>query len=120
MAKTDRLAIRNFAQLANASLTFGDLTVLVGAQGTGKSLALQWLKVAMDGRQIVEALHAAGHPTDKPQVLIDLIFGAGMGGAWHPGATEVSWNGKRIAPKVSAELVTVRSKYSSFLPTARC
>lgn len=49
----DRLRIRNFAQIADADLALGDLTVLVGAQGTGKSLALQWLKVAMDGRRIV-------------------------------------------------------------------
>jgi hypothetical protein len=99
MATTDHLEIRNFAQLAEVELTFGDLTVLVGAQGTGKSLALEWLKAAMDGRQIVDALHAAGHPTDKPQVLVDLIFGAGMGEAWQGNATEVSFNGKKITPK---------------------
>ncbi|MBI4817863.1 MAG: hypothetical protein HY791_16505 [Deltaproteobacteria bacterium] len=34
--------------------------MLVGAQGTGKSLALQWLKAALDGRQIVDSLEAAG------------------------------------------------------------
>jgi hypothetical protein len=96
--KVDRLTIRNFAQIAEADLTFGDLTVLVGAQGTGKSLALQWLKVAMDGRQIVTALHDAGHPTEKAEVLIDLIFGAGMGEAWKSG-TEITFNRKNITPK---------------------
>jgi hypothetical protein len=98
VATTDILKIRNFAQLAEADLAFGDLTVLVGAQGTGKSLALQRLKAAMDGRQIVEALRAAGHSTDKPQVLVDLIFGAGMGEAWQPNATEILFNGKKITP----------------------
>lgn len=97
-SKADRLIIRNFAQIAEADLTFGDLTVLVGAQGTGKSLALQWLKVAMDGRQIVTALHEAGHPTEKSTVLVDLIFGAGMGEAWKPGA-DISFNRKKIAPR---------------------
>ena len=33
------LSIRNFAQIDDVSLKFGDLTVLVGAQGTGKSQA---------------------------------------------------------------------------------
>ena len=98
MTSADRLRIRNFAQIAEVDLSFGDLTVLVGAQGTGKSLALQWLKASMDGRQIVNSLHDAGHPTDKSQVLIDLIFGAGMGGAWHANSTEVAFNGKRITP----------------------
>lgn len=98
MAKTDRLKIRNFAQIAEANLEFGDLTVLVGAQGTGKSLALQWLKTAMDGKQIVSALSDAGHPTKKPDVLVDLIFGTGMGAAWKPDS-DVRFNQKRITPK---------------------
>lgn len=96
--KSDRLTIRNFAQIDEAKLLFDDLTVLVGAQGTGKSLALQWLKVAMDGKQIVSALHEAGHPTEKPEVLVDLIFGTGMGEAWNDD-TRIDLNRKRIAPK---------------------
>jgi hypothetical protein len=95
MSTTDRLTIRSFAHIAEADLRFGDLTVLVGAQGTGKSLALQWLKVAMDGRQIVGALRDAGHSTDKPEVLIDLIFGGGMGASWRQD-TEVALNGRGI------------------------
>lgn len=93
------LAIRSFAHLANLDLALGDLTVLVGPQGAGKSLALQWLKVAKDGRQIVEALKAAGHPTDRSDVLIDLIFGAGMAPAWRDGDTEVRLGTKRISAK---------------------
>jgi len=97
-SKADRLKIRNFAQIAEADLAFSDLTVLVGAQATGKSLALQWLKVAMDGRQIVKALHDAGHPTEKSDVLIDLIFGAGMGEAW-TSASEITFNHRKLTPK---------------------
>lgn len=93
-----RLSIQNFAHLANVRLDLGDLTVLVGPQGAGKSLALQWLKIAMDGRQLVEALTAAGHPTDRADALIDLIFGNGMAPAWS-GKTEVTLGRKRIAPK---------------------
>lgn len=98
-SKPLRLKIRNFAHLANVDLSFGDLTVLVGPQGAGKSLALQWLKVAMDGRQIVDALKAAGHPTDRSEVLIDLIFGAGMAPAWREGETEVALGGKKVSSK---------------------
>lgn len=97
MSTTDRLTIRNFAHIAEAQLRFADLTVLVGAQGTGKSLALQWLKVAKDGRQIVGALREAGHSTDRPEVLIDLIFGAGMGASWRQD-TEVALNARAIKP----------------------
>jgi|CXWL01.1.fsa_nt_gi energy-coupling factor transporter ATP-binding protein EcfA2 len=93
------LRVRNFAHLADLNLSLGDLTVLVGPQGAGKSLALQWLKVAMDGRQIVEALKAAGHPTERSDVLVDLVFGAGMAPAWREGETEVVLAGKRISAK---------------------
>jgi AAA domain, putative AbiEii toxin, Type IV TA system len=82
-----RLRIRNFAHIRDVSLTFGDLTVLVGAQGTGKSLALQWLKTAVDGRQIVMALRDAGQDVSKPEALVDLIFGVGMGRAWRQSTT---------------------------------
>lgn len=93
------LKVSNFAQLAAVEIRLGDLTVLVGPQGAGKSLTLQWLKAAMDGRQIVEALRAAGHPTDRPGVLIDLIFGTGMAPAWRENETVVTLGDRAVAPK---------------------
>jgi hypothetical protein len=98
MKKPDTLTLHHFAQLADVELTFGDLTVLVGAQGTGKSLALQWLKTAIDGKQIVTALRNAGHNVDRPEVLVDLIFGVGMGSGWRPD-TSVTWNRRAILPQ---------------------
>lgn len=85
-----KLQIKNFAHINNVDLSFGDLTVIVGPQGAGKSLALQWLKIALDGKQVVDALRSAGHPTDRSEVLIDLIFGAGMSKAWKTHQTSVS------------------------------
>ncbi|MCA8135685.1 ATP-binding protein [Burkholderia cepacia] len=99
-----KLSIRNFAHLSQVDLTLGDLTVLVGPQGAGKSLALQWLKAAMDGRQLVDALKAAGHPTERADVLIDLIFGTGMAPAWKEGRSEIVLNGKKISPKNLARI----------------
>ena len=95
--KAIRLTIRNFAHLEQVDLTLGDLTVLVGPQGAGKSLALQWLKVAMDGRQLVDALRAAGHPVDRSDVLIDLIFGSGMAPAWREGETKILLANKTVS-----------------------
>lgn len=92
-----RLVIRNFAHLAKASITFGDLTVLVGAQGTGKSLILEWLKTAVDGRQITSALRDNGEYDGKSDALIDLIFGGGMGGAWSADSSVV-FNRTAIRP----------------------
>jgi hypothetical protein len=87
-----RLTIKNFAQLTDVTVDFGDLTVLVGAQGTGKSLVLQWLKTAIDGKQIVSALRDAGQNVSDAEKLVDLIFGIGMGPAW-TGRTSIAFNG---------------------------
>lgn len=96
------LEIRNFAHIAQAKIELGDLTVLVGAQGTGKSLALQWLKTAIDGKQIVEALREAGQNVSKHDVLVDLIFGVGMGRAWRTD-TKILLDGKEIKPSTIAK-----------------
>ena len=98
MQNLERLTVENFAQIAKAAITLGDLTLLVGAQGTGKSLMLQWFKATLDGQEIVDALEAAGHTTKKPRVLIDLIFGAGMGEAWEQGTSAITYNGRRVSP----------------------
>ncbi|MCS5692123.1 AAA family ATPase [Cyanobium sp. FGCU-6] len=92
------LSIKNFANLQSVNLDFGDLTILVGPQGAGKSLALQWLKLGLDGRQIVEILKQSGYITDKPDVLIEHIFGEGMATAWHA-STKVQVDGINITPK---------------------
>lgn len=112
MTKVDRLTIRHFAQIEEADIHFGDLTVLVGAQASGKSLALQWLKIAMDGKQIVNALQQAGqagHPAHQADVLVDLLFGSGMGSAWGP-RTEISFNGRRLSPKTIGRIGGDREK----------
>ena len=92
---TTTLKIENFAQIKKAEIGFGDLTVLVGAQGTGKSLVLQWLKTALDGKQIVTALRDAGQQANGAE-LIDLIFGQGMGAAW-TSKSKVSINGRPVS-----------------------
>jgi hypothetical protein len=112
------LRIQNFAHLANVELTLGDLTVVVGPQGAGKSLALQWLKVAMDGKQLVDALKAAGHPTHRPEVLIDLIFGSGMASSWRDGETSVRLGDAEVELGSIAKIGT-RTEKLFFVPAHR-
>ena len=96
MSATAKLEIENFAHLSDVSIEFGDLTVLVGAQGVGKSLALQWLKTAIDGKQIVSALRDAGQNVADPDKLVDLIFGVGMGSSW-TSRTSIKFRGSTIS-----------------------
>jgi len=45
----DRLSLVNVGQMKRANVAFGDLTVLVGPQASGKSILLQFLKLLVDG-----------------------------------------------------------------------
>ena len=46
------LRIENVGQIKKAEIDFGDLTVFVGPQATGKSIALQLLKLLLDTGQV--------------------------------------------------------------------
>ncbi len=118
ISKPVELKISNFAHIRQVNLSLGDLTVFVGPQGAGKSLALQWLKVAMDGRHLVDALKAAGHPTDST-VLIDLIFGTGMARAWDDRRTKVSLGTQEIRLRTIGQIGKNKQEKLFFVPAHR-
>ena len=93
------LDLRHFAQIETAHIEFGDLTVLVGPQATGKSLILQWLKLAFDIPEIVYALKEAGHDVTTAENLLDLSFGEGMSAAWNANKTAVSLDHRPLDPR---------------------
>lgn len=92
------LEVRNFAQIERARIEFGDLTVLVGPQATGKSLMLQWFKMAIDHEEVVTALREAGHDISDPGAMLDLVFGEGMSDAWSAERTKVTLDGRLVRP----------------------
>jgi hypothetical protein len=87
--------VANFAQLGEVTVTFGDLTVLVGAQATGKSLALQLLKLVADGRVIAKTMDRYGLVFKNRRQFLARYLGEGMEDAWTD-ATAVTWNGEAI------------------------
>ena len=81
-----KLQIKNFAQIAHLDFDFGDvgdLTMIVGPQATGKSLALQWLKLACDRLVVREDLERFGFDWSNQREFIDLFFGEGMSSGYH-------------------------------------
>ncbi len=92
------LEVRNLAQIAHARIEFGDLTVLVGPQGAGKSLLLQTWKLALDQGEIVSALRAAGIALSSVSELLDAYYGEGMSTAWGAKA-RVLVNGRSLLPR---------------------
>lgn len=80
----DKLKVENFGPIGKADVTFGDLTFLVGAQASGKSLFLELLKLLVDKDAIVETLRKYNYIINKNNAsyLLDAFFGNGMAGAW--------------------------------------
>lgn len=114
------LDVSNFAQIDRATIDFGDLTVLVGPQATGKSLILQWFKMGFDASEVVSALREAGHDVKDPKSLVDLVFGEGMSSAWQGSTTRILLDGKIVDPNRWAK--TTRKSTSGkvfFIPAHR-
>lgn len=92
------LRIHRFAQIDEADIELGDLTIFVGAQATGKSLALQLFKLCADGRRVTRELADNGFSSSSTVQLIENVFGEGMAGAWGKG-TRVSLGSKALSPQ---------------------
>ncbi len=95
------LTIRRFGPIEHAALEFGDLTVLVGPQGAGKSLALQWLKLALDAEPIARSLEESGVDLRgiSASQAVDVIFGEGMAQALQSD-TQVMFDGRPVRPEI--------------------
>ncbi len=78
-----RLTLKNIGPIKSADLTFGDLTVLVGPQATGKSIALQFLKLLVDRGQVLQQLGRYGIDWEGDAgAFLDAYFGEGMRAIW--------------------------------------
>jgi len=92
-----RITLKNVGQIGSADILLGDLTVFVGQQASGKSVALQWIKLLTDTSAIKAQLLEYGTDWDgDPRQFFDLYFGEGMSGIWHDGKSEVAQDGKAV------------------------
>ena len=90
------LRLKNIGQITDANIDFGDLTVLVGPQASGKTITLQWLKLLQDTGLIQQQLDTYGldYAGQLPS-LLDVYFGEGMRSMWREGS-EVLVDGKAV------------------------
>lgn len=91
------LKLENIGQITEAKLSFGDLTVLVGPQATGKSIALQLFKLIADTGQVFSELKRYGLDWSKnlPDFL-DIYMGEGMRQLWRESQSIITWQNKKI------------------------
>lgn len=95
MRNPQRLDVRNFGPVVEASVALGDLTVFVGPQAAGKSLFLQLLKLLVDRPSIVSELRRNNifYSSSKPEEFFRIYFGEGLGQVW-TSSTKVVLNGR--------------------------
>ncbi len=97
MSRLSKLSIRNVGPLLHADIEFGDLTVLVGPQASGKSIALQWLKLLNDTGAIKAQLLDYGIDWARSeQDFLNIYFGEGMSSIWQSKKSELLWNGEPV------------------------
>ena len=96
----DNLTVENMGPITKAEIDFGDLTVLVGPQASGKSILLQTLKLQLDAQHIAKMLRLHGFAWEKTdqETFLGLYFGEGLGGLWND-QTRVRWKGQDTAVK---------------------
>jgi hypothetical protein len=86
------LTLKNIGPISDATLEFKDLTVLVGPQASGKSIALQTLKLVLDMGTVQRDLSKDGlNWRRSADDFLQLYFGTGMQEAWVSGQSKVTW-----------------------------
>ena len=92
-------SVKNLGQFADVSVDFGDLTLLVGAQGTGKSVFLQLFKLSQDQDYVKNTMNQFGQDWDKrdKSMLMEAYFGEGIRHMWH-NKSHILRDGKDAAP----------------------
>jgi hypothetical protein len=82
-AKLPHLTVSRFGPIRSADVSFGDLSVIVGPQATGKSIFLQTLKLLIDRDQIHDMFtHHNMSFGERPEAFLDAYFGRGIASGW--------------------------------------
>lgn len=88
----ENIKIKSLGPIEDANVDFGDLTLLVGPQASGKSIFIQMLKLIVDKKHIRKTLEQYNFVWSKNfDDLFDLYFGEGMHGIWTK-QTEINYN----------------------------
>ncbi len=91
------LQVERLGQIKSADVRFGDLTILVGPQATGKTIFLEMFKLLVDTGAILADLKRYGLDWDKNTAqFLDTYLGEGMHRVWGRGQSKISFKGKNV------------------------
>ena len=116
----ERIHLTSLGQISEADISFGDLTVFVGEQASGKSLFLQLVKLILDAEPIIRTLKTHGFDWHKnPAEFLYLYFGEGMEGTWSD-ATQIAVDNQEFAlAKVFARKSRRKAESVCMIPAQR-
>ena len=96
----ERIKLTSLGQIREADISFGDLTVFVGEQASGKSILLQLMKLILDAGDITETLKKHGFDWQKKSDnFLSLYFGEGMQAIWNQDETKVTVDEVDFTPR---------------------
>lgn len=75
-------SVKNFGPIKEANVTLGDLTMLIGAQASGKSLFLQLVKLILDKRYVVDTMDKYNYIAKNSDNILNFYFGDGLSKMW--------------------------------------
>lgn len=90
------LKVKSFGPINQAEVNFGDLTLLVGPQASGKSIFLQLLKLLIDKYHIRKTVEQFNYVWKNENDILNLFFGEDMAGIWRQDS-EISLDGKNYS-----------------------
>lgn len=92
-----RIRANRIGPIREADIKFGDLTVFVGPQATGKSICLQLLKLLADKQPVHQTMQRFGLSRgNNPRIFFDLYFGEGMASIWTEGISELYLGNSKV------------------------
>jgi AAA domain, putative AbiEii toxin, Type IV TA system len=119
--RSPSLQVKNLGPIQSADLSFGDLTVIVGPQATGKSIFLQTLKLLLDRDQIHDTFkHHSMSFNDRTDAFMEGYFGRGLSGAWSA-KSRLTWKGKSVdlSDYAKPSKSTTRHERMFYIPAQR-
>ncbi|MFQ3611837.1 MAG: AAA family ATPase, partial [Fimbriimonadales bacterium] len=91
------LRVENFGPVKDAQLSFGNLTVFVGPQATGKSIVLQLYKLILDKKAIHKRLRDLNIVWNRSlPSFLELYFGEGMASLYRENETQITYNHRKV------------------------
>ena len=111
-----RLEASGIGPVTAADIEFGELTVFVGPQATGKSIFLQILKLLLDKYAIHQELRRFGIDwRGDPRDFLELYFGEGMSGIWNPEESGLVVDGEEVDLPDYAQRPTIAERGEALL-----